>query len=166
MNQPANQNSGSTHASALLANLKSSNSNVVKEARVFRSNVASLRYVFKAGKVAAFLSGKYTTNIAHEIEELDEEIAMNHPNITANKEEVVALSEPMEALRAKFIAEYLETAAKSVVKTNDAGFSEQGKLNVANSTTVSEGMASSDSSGGQTMATAAPAGKVSIAVKS
>lgn len=143
--QAHNQNSGATHASALLDNLKNSDMRKV-DARVFRSNVSSVRYVFKNGKTAAFLSGVYTTNIAHEIEELDAEIASGHPNFTANVTEVVQLIEPMEVLKARFIAEYLQQQAKSVVKTNDAGFSEQTRLNVLNSTNVSEAMASSDGS--------------------
>jgi len=143
MNQQAPQ---AGYAAAAVANMKSDTSKIA--ARVFRSNIPSVGYVFKNGKRANFIGGRYTTSIKHEIDELDAEIANSHPNFTANVEEVVETSEPMAALREKFIAEYLEQQARNTDKGNDAGTSKQGKLNVANSTTIGAGAAGSDSATG------------------
>lgn len=141
-----NQNQGSKHAEALLNNLKSADKTKVAP-RVFRSNIMSMRFIFKNGKVAAFLSGKYVTDIKHEIEELDEEVANGHPNINCNPEETVETIEPLEALKAKHFKEFMEAQAKTLNKNNDAGFSEEKKLNVLNSNHVADAMAGSDSSG-------------------
>lgn len=138
------QTAAKSYSEAMVANMKDFDTRKVS-ARVFRANIPSCRYVFKEGKVAAFLSGKYTTNIAGEISELDAEVALGHPNITANAEEVLDVIEPLELLKKRHIEEYLASVAKSIAKSNDAGFSDQGKLNVANSTTISEGAAGSDS---------------------
>jgi len=160
MSEPTSQPAIATHTAALLDNLKKASLARVP-ARVFRSNIASMRYVFKTGKVAAFLNFKYATDIAYEIDELDFEIAVGHPNITANKEEVVETIEPLEVLKKKHFEEFLKAQATAVSKDNDAGTSDQGKLNVANSRTVGEGMAGSDSS-----ATAPTAGiKISLPTK-
>lgn len=147
------QNTGSAQADAMLANLKNSVP-VVVESRVFRSNVPSCVYVFKAGKRACFMGGKYTTNIAHEIEELDEEIRQGHPHITSKPEEKVMQNDPMEVLRAKFREELLaEQAAAAKINTN-IGASEQGKLNVATSKDLAQ------VSAGSTSGAVAPAGAV------
>jgi len=160
-----NESSMTAHSAALLANLK--NSSMAKvPARVFRMSLVSARYVFKNGKVAPFLTkngvnSEYATNIEHEIQELDAEIAMNHPNISSKADEVVAAAsiEPLEMLKKKHFEEFTKLQAASVVKSNDAGSSIQTKLNVANSTTIGDGAASSDST------VAAPA-KVSISLPS
>lgn len=156
-------NAVSAHSAALLANLNADNSRVA--ARVFRSNIPSVRYIFKNGKSANFLGGKYITDIVHEIRELDYEIALHHPNFSVNMEEVVPTMEPLEALRARFIAEYKAELATNVSKNNDAGYSDQGKLNVANTTTISEGAAGSDSSGGQTGTISAAPASASLSIK-
>jgi len=149
-NEPTrDQSAVSAHSSALLHNLKHSTNERIA-VRVFRSNIASMRYIFKNGKTAAFLTdngstSKYVTNIRHEIEELDEEIALGHPNIHVREEVVEPVIEPLEALKARHFAEFKKIYEAASLKTNDAGYSEQGRLNVANSTTVAEGAAGSDS---------------------
>ena len=160
------QQSGNAYARASLANIKEAAANNTKQlARVFRSNVQSVKYVFKNGKVAAFMQGKYTTDIKYEIDELDEEIAAGHPNFSANKEEVVELIEPMEVLRSRFIAEYIANQKSATSGTNDAGNSEFVKLNVATSDTVKAGMAGSDGSGQGTAPAATGPPSLKIAVK-
>ena len=138
------------HTAALKANLAADVTKV--SARVFRSSIPSSRYVFKNGKVAPFIGGKYTTDIAHEIAELDAEILQKHPNITANVEEIVDTIEPLEALKAKFFEQFKAEQAAQLLKTNNVGVSDQGKLIPANSNTVAAAMAGSDSSSGQTPA--------------
>lgn len=131
-------------ATQATANLKADTS--VVKGRVFHSTIPSIRYVFRAGKHAVFIDGKYTTNIAHEIEELDAEIEAGHPNFFIKSKEEVAPVEPLEALREKFIKEFLAKQAEDTKTVKDGGTSEQGKLNVANSTTIASAAAGSDSS--------------------
>jgi len=141
--------SAQSYAAAMAKNLKADMTKVA--ARVFRSNIVTMRYVFKNGKVAPFLTkngrdSEYATNVKYEIEELDAEIEGGHPNISSKAEEVQLVMEPVEALKARHFKEFLAQQSASVLKTNDAGSSEQVKLNVANSTTIQEGAAGSDSS--------------------
>jgi mevalonate kinase len=137
----------------------------------FKGNILTMRFIFKNGKVAPFLTkdgrtSEYTTNIEHEVQELMHEIDMHHPNITvAPEEEVKLVMEPVEALKARHFEEFKKMMTATLVKTNDAGSSEQGQLKVANSTTISEGAAGSDSTGAGAgvSASAAPATlKISI----
>lgn len=165
--QAQNESTMTAHAQALLANLKNSSQAKVAP-RVFRSNIVTMRYVFKNGKVAPFLTkngidSEYATNIEHEIQELDAEIASNHPNISSKPAETVETLEPIEALKKKHFEEFKKMLASNTLKTNDAGTSEQGKLHVANSTTIGDGAAGSDSSVGNVNTTGAmSAVKISI----
>lgn len=139
---PAPVSAVNAHSAALLANMKNS-SNERIDARVFRSNIVTMRYVFKNGKVAPFLTkngrdSEYATDIRHEIEELDAEIALRHPNISSKIEEKVATIEPLEALKKKHFEEFMALQAAASKKSNDAGYSVEDKLNVANSTSIAE----------------------------
>jgi len=158
------QTASSNFATASEANIKASPPTVLPVARVFRSNITSVGYIFKNGKKAAFVSGKYTTNIKYEIDELDTEIALGHPNFSADTEEIEAVIEPLEALRARFIAEFKADEARALNKANDAGTAEVQKLTPVSSATIADGAAGSDSTAGantttaaSTAATAAPA---------
>lgn len=114
--------------------------------QLFKSRIASMRYVFKNGKTANFILGQYATDVESEITELHAEIKSGNPILHIDKDEPTKLFvEPIESLRAKIIAEYEAEKARTLNKNNDAGYSVQGRLNVANSSTVSEGAASSDS---------------------
>jgi hypothetical protein len=80
--------------------------------------------MFKNGKAAPFVDGKYATDIESEIEELDEEVAAGHPTFYIDdkeKELDTNVSDPMEAIRAKVIAEYLANQARAEDPTNDRG---------------------------------------------
>jgi hypothetical protein len=157
-----------TYSATLLKNLRESSQKKVEPVK-FKSNILTMRFIFKNGKVAPFLtkdgkSSEYTTNTEHEVQELLHEVDMRHPNITvAPAEEVKPVMEPVEALKARHFAEFKKMMEATLVKTNDAGSSQQGPLNVANSTTISEGAAGSDSTGAGALASAAPAPlKISI----
>jgi len=148
-----NQNSAPSYAQALATNLKIAATPKKVEARTYSCNMLTLRYVFKAGKVAVFMTkdgitSEYTTNIAHEIEELDAEIEMNHPNISVKVMTAVPVIEPVEALRAKHFAEFQAIMDKQNGRKGDGGHSVQGPLNVLNSDTVAPGAASSNESVG------------------
>lgn len=158
MSNQLQQHSPTTQAQAMAANLQKVAEAKKVPRRVFRSNLLTMRYVFKAGKVANFLTkdgvtSQYVTDLSHEIEELDAEIAMGHPHILEGKEETTEAVDTMEALRQKHIQEYLAAQAKATKKDNDAGSSEQGKLNMSHSGNIAEAAAGSDSTVTNTPAT-------------
>lgn len=134
-------------SAAMIENLNNSKQ-VVTESRVFRSTLPSCVYVFKAGKHANFIDGKYRTNIAHEIAELDAEIAAGHTFISSKPEELVSAVDPMTALREKFRAELLAEQAAAAKTNPNIGSTDQGKLNVASSEAVKQLSAGSSSPAG------------------
>lgn len=106
--------------------------------RVYKATFNSLNYLFKNGKPAIFVSGRFCTDVESEIKELDEEIAQKHPHIfiDSNEREVDSTAlDPMANLRATIIAEYL---AKEAAKdpNQDMGNYAAGKLVPANSKDV------------------------------
>lgn len=78
--------------------------------RVFKSSVASCKYITKAGKFLYFRKGEYVTDDESEIAELDAEIKARHPHIyiDSNKKTVTAeeVADPMAALKKRIIAEH------------------------------------------------------------
>lgn len=106
--------------------------------KVFKSTIPSVNYLFKNGKPAIFVAGRYTTKVAHEVTELEEEIASGHPHLYVDKAELQIDEkhlDPMAALRDKIIADYLATeAAKDPLQ--DMGTSKQGSILPANSNDV------------------------------
>jgi hypothetical protein len=79
--------------------------------QVFNSTIPSVNFILKNGKPCIFQAGVFRTDNPAEIAELDSEILQGHPHIKrpANEAERVIDSEmvdPMNALRAKIIAEY------------------------------------------------------------
>jgi hypothetical protein len=83
----------------------------------------SSQYVFKTGKVAAFIGGTYRTDIETECAELDAEIKTGHPHIYVTDEKTVDTTklDPMANLKEKIIADYLATQARAVDPANDMG---------------------------------------------
>lgn len=119
--------------------------------RVFKSRVPFCKYLFKNGKEANFIGGVYTTDIETEIEELDTEIKLKHPTLfidASDKERDTEKIDPLDEIRRKAVADYLAGVAAATNKSNDRGTTEQGRLNVANSSTIAEASAGSDSSNG------------------
>lgn len=118
---------------------------------VFRSVMPSCQYVFRSGKVAPFINHEYATSMPQEIAELNYEIEMGHPHIKVSPQGATKSTikvDPLEEVRAKAIAEYIANQAKANDINNDRGTSEQGKLNVSNSTSVAAGMAGSAAGNG------------------
>lgn len=90
---------------------------------VFKSNIPSSQYIFKSGKYAHFVDGKYFTDIESEIAELEAEIAGRHPHIYKDNGELTIVAEdrdPMVALRKKIIAEH--EAQKAAIERGDKDF--------------------------------------------
>ena len=104
--------------------------------RVFKSAIPSINYIFPSGKVAAFQFGVYRTDIKDEIEHLENEIRLGHPQIfidEAEREIDSELVDPIHALRAKIIAEYVAQQEAASNPDNDMGKSDQSAVKPANS---------------------------------
>jgi len=161
-------NAAKTHADAIQANTKASLP-VKTTARVFRSAMASVSYTFKNGKRANFVGGRYVTDIAHEIAELDAEIELHHPTFSSKPEETVEVTEPLAALRERFFEEFKAQEAALAARDKNTGASTVGSLNVLNSTHVADAMAGSNSgatgdAGVGANAAPAPAPKIAISL--
>lgn len=110
---------------------------------VYKSTFPSINYLFKNGKAAIFVQGAYRTNVAWEIQELEAEVANNHPHIFVDaKEKTIEarLVDPMEALKDKIIKEHMENLARATDPDRDMGTTEHLKLNTATSRNVAEAM--------------------------
>lgn len=121
------------------------NSTIKKQ---FKSHIPSCKYIFKNGKEANFIGGKFFTNEESEVAELEKEVAHSHPHIyiDENEKEVdTKFVDPMEALRAKHIKEYLAAQNAATDSSNDMGNSTEGKLNVANSSNIAQAAAGTSS---------------------
>ncbi len=96
--------------------------------RLYWATMPFMNYIFPRGKVAVFRHHRYATDIQEEIQNLDNEVAQNHPHIYV-KPDMMYLTEemedPMKALRSKIIAEYLADQAKHVNPLNDMGTTSQ-----------------------------------------
>jgi len=107
--------------------------------RVYKATLPSVNYIFRNGKPAIFVQGKFATGVADEIAELDDEIAKGHPIIYVDAAEREIDSEavdPLAALRAKIIAEYKASEAAAIDPTNDMGTSTQGALTPASTADI------------------------------
>lgn len=79
--------------------------------KLYKSRMPSCQYFFKDGSRADFVNGRFSTDEEDKIEQLDKELKANHPHIYVDDNEVEVDTEkqdPLEHLRAKFIAEYLK----------------------------------------------------------
>lgn len=93
--------------------------------KLFKSRMPSCQYFFKDGSRADFVSGRFSTDDAEKISELELELTKNHPHIYIDDNEVevdTAKQDPLEHLRTKFIAEYL--AAQNAKEGTDFGTTE------------------------------------------
>lgn len=108
---------------------------------VYRASLPSMNYIFKNGKPATFISGRFTTDLEEEIAELDAEVKARHPFIYIDPEEVTIDSEkldPMSGLRERIIAEYLARLAEVTDPNNDMGKSESGPIKPASTADISQ----------------------------
>lgn len=107
--------------------------------RVFKCTIPSCNFIFSNGKPAIFVQGVYRTAVDWEIAELEKEVASGHPHVYIDAKEREIDSEmvdPMNALRAKIIAEYKATMEAATNPDNDMGKSAQGAVIPANSRDV------------------------------
>lgn len=112
--------------------------------RVYKATLPSVNYIFRNGKPAIFVNGKFCTDIPSEITELDEEVAAKHPIIFIDSDEREidsAAVDPIAALREKIIAEYKATMAAATSMDNDRGTAEAPKLKPASTSDIMEAAA-------------------------
>lgn len=85
----------------------------MSEATLFKSAIPSMTYLFKNGKAATFVQGRFSTAIKAEIDELNAEIEAGNQYIFFDKNEpvskVVTSEEFLKDMKDKIIAEYLES---------------------------------------------------------
>lgn len=115
--------------------------------RVFKCTIPSVNFIFANGKAAIFQYGVYRTNMEWEISELEKEIAAGHPHIyidAAEREIDSEMVDPMNALRAKIIAEYVAAQEAAIDPSNDMGTTEQQSVKPANSMDIAAGAAGGD----------------------
>ena len=136
---------------------------------VFLNSLNFCKYIFASGKEANFISGQYLTSDPAEIEELTREAGMGHPHISIPTDEAkrtidTTITDPLIAIKAKAVAEYLAAQAAAALdpvtqlKTssgtdeadkpkemgNTASLDElKSRLNMSNSSTVAAAMAGS-----------------------
>lgn len=107
--------------------------------RVFKSTIPSVNFIFANGKPAIFQQGVYRTDVDWEIAELEKEVLARHPHIYIDEKEREIDSEmvdPMNALRAKIIADYLASEQAATNLSNDMGATLQEPLKPASSRDV------------------------------
>ena len=113
---------------------------------VFYSRIPNSTFIFADGTFAAFTGGRYTTSDKNRAVELQKEIAAKHAYIYQDplKLQITeAELDPMAEMKARIIAEY--EMGQATAKTNVRGSSDQGRLNVADSSVIAAAAAGSDS---------------------
>ena len=108
---------------------------------VFKSTVPSITFIFANGKPAHFVQGTYRTAVDWEISALTAEVTQGHPHLFIDAAEKTIESDmidPMNALRAKIIADYLEEQARALNPSNNPGDSEQGSVKPASTRDIAD----------------------------
>ena len=118
--------------------------------KLYKCSVKSCSYIFKNGKAGYFIHGRYVTSLPNEIEELESEVSLGHPNIYIDiKElEVDTEADPLAGIKAKLRQEILdEIRATELIAINparDMGESEKGKFKPASTTDIAATSAGGD----------------------
>lgn len=135
---------------------------------LFKNSMGSCVYIFKNGKPANFLQGRYFTNNEAEIEELMDEVKQGHPHIYIDQEEFLVdtkFVDPLEAIRAQILAELAAQGRLVEAGTSDFGTSDQsGKLTIGTTTSVAAAMSGSNSGAGSAGVAAPVSGDAKISL--
>ena len=117
------------------------------DAKLYKATLPSINYIFKNGKPAIFVRGRFSTNIRAEIAELDAEIAAGHPHLFVDKDEPIVAepttNEMLAGLRAQWEAEFRAKMAEANQLSNDRGTSEVTKLVPGSTVDVAAAIANS-----------------------
>lgn len=117
---------------------------------VFQATFPSINYIFRNGKPAIFVAGKFITDVKKEIDELREEIAGGQPHIReCTPEEVKVAVVPgadlMTGLKEKFFQEFMAEQKKAAMQQMEAAIKgseyEQGKVAPASSSDIANAAA-------------------------
>lgn len=114
--------------------------------QVFQATLPSVNFILKNGKPIIFVNGVFRTDVDTEAAELDQEIKLGHPHIRrplieAERTIESEMVDPMNALRASIIKEFLAKQAAATDINNDMGKTEQTSVKPANSQDVASAMA-------------------------
>jgi hypothetical protein len=112
--------------------------------KIFKATLPSVNYIFKNGKPAIFVSGKFHTSIPAEIRELETEIAAGHPILYIDSAEVEVDStkvDPIAGLRESIIAEYKASMAAATNPDNNMGDSAQDPLKPSSTNAIQDAAA-------------------------
>ena len=105
--------------------------------RIFKCTIPSCSYYFKSGVQAAFLNGKYITENADQIAELEVEVGVpgfgksKHPHIYVDLDEAEIDTEalsPLEEIKRQAVADYLAAQKVAMNPANDRGASDTTKF--------------------------------------
>lgn len=118
---------------------------------LFKSRIASSNYLYKNGKAASFVNGRYMTDQPAEIDELMEEIKAGNPfiYIDENEKEVDSdVKDPLSALKDKLRAEMMaelgmtpkDIGPDTMGTTDDAAASKLGVTSSANIAGMLDGL--------------------------
>jgi hypothetical protein len=113
-------------------------------AKIFKATLPSVNYIFKNGKPAIFVNGKFHTSIPAEIQELEAEIAAGHPILYIDSAEAEVDStkvDPIAGLRESIIAEYKASMAAATNPDNNMGDSAQDPLKPSSTNAIQDAAA-------------------------
>lgn len=126
----------------------------VRILQLFKSTLPSCQYITKEGRYLHFKDGRFATDDAEDIAELEKEISRGHPHIYKDKKERTITSEqladPMAEIKKKAIAEFLKSnpelaeLAKAAAASRDMGTTTQ-PANLGIGTSANMGAVSADS---------------------
>jgi hypothetical protein len=118
-----------------------------KGKRLYFGSLPFMNYVFTDGHLAVFKHYRYATDKPEEIAALDYEVSKGHPYITVKPDQMwltAEMEDPMKALKAKIIAEYLAEKAAHVNPENNMGVSSQESIKPASTTDIAAVAAGGD----------------------
>ena len=116
--------------------------------KIYKNRIMSSRYLFADGHEAAFVAGKYYTDITGEIEELNAEILKGHPHLyvdPADAEIDTDNLDPFAEIKRQAVEQYIADQAAASSQANDRGTTAQVAVTPASSATVAVGAADSNS---------------------
>lgn len=112
--------------------------------QLFKSRIPSCSVIFPNGKAAIFVGGRYATKFENEVAIFEEEIALGHPHIYRDPDELTVDSErqdPHSIQIDKVRKDLMQEMLQASLEGKDLGEYLQGQLNPANSETVAAAVA-------------------------
>ena len=129
---------------------------------VFFNHIPNSNMIFPDGSIAAFTGGRFATDNPDKVAFLQSEIKNGNPHLYIKEDFLVVSADqlaPDAELRARYFAEF-QAQQEAIAKGDTTyGSSEQGKLNVADTSVIAAGAA--DSSSGATPGITLSVGKTS-----